>query len=408
MIASPFKALRPKKEYAQRVVAPPYDVVSTEEASQLYQDNNDSFISVSRPEVTMNGNKDLYSEAVYKRGKENLDLLIDKELLEREDKPCYYVYQINTSNHIQTGLSLVGSVEAYLGNRIKKHELTRPEKENDRINNIDFLNAQTGPVLGVYRDDPAIHTIIHKVVKEEVPILSAKGPNKSQHSIWKIDNHELIKTITNQFEKHEAIYIADGHHRSAAAANVCSQRSASQTDTHNYFLMTIFPESEMLIHDYNRVVHDDKAINKKDLFSYLNKHFKISIADNTYKPNEPYDYGMYFDKQWFRLTYKDKTNKISDPVESLDVSLLQNKILNAYFQILDPRLDPRISFIGGVRGLQGIEDAVDKTPNSVGFSLFATSMSQLMAVADANQLMPPKSTWFEPKLLDGLLSHVLD
>jgi uncharacterized protein (DUF1015 family) len=408
MLISPFKALRPKPEYSQNVVAPPYDVVSTDEALQIYQNNEHSFITVSRPEVTLSKDINPYSEEVYKKGKQNLDLLIAKGMLEREENPCLYIYRIRTANHIQTGLSLVASVNSYLTNRIKKHELTRPKKENDRVNNIRHLNAQTGPVLGVYKDDTIIESLLNKIIDETSPILMVEGPNRSNHTIWKIENNDFIKTITDQIESHDSIYIADGHHRSAAAAVVASSRSDSNLNSHNHFMMTIFPESEMLIYDYNRVVHPDDPINKKALLSYLDQHFDVTSCNEPFKPNSRYSYGMYLDKSWYSLSLRQQDSEITDPVAALDVSVIQDTILNSYFGITDPRVDPRISFVGGVRGMIGIEAAVNSKSNGIGFSLFATSMTQLMAVADAKKLMPPKSTWFEPKLLDGLLSHVLD
>jgi uncharacterized protein (DUF1015 family) len=408
MLISPFRALRPKTKYTQNVVAPPYDVVSTEEARQIYENNKYSFIAVSRPEVTLKQGVDPYSEEVYKKGKENLDLLISKGLLEREDKPCLYIYRIETDNHTQTGLSLVASVNSYLTNRIKKHELTRPIKENDRVNNISYLNTQTGPVLGVYKDDTIIKSLLNKIIDKTSPVLEAKGPNSSNHTIWKIDNNDLIKIIIDQIEAHDSIYIADGHHRSAAAAIVASRRSDSNLDSHSHFLMTIFPESEMLIYDYNRVIHPDEPINEQALLSYLDQLFDITSCNEPSKPNNRYNYGMYLNKNWYRLSLKQQDSTLIDPVAALDVSVIQDAILSSYFGITDPRVDPRISFVGGVRGMAGIEMAVNDKPNGIGFSLFATSMSQLMAVADAEKLMPPKSTWFEPKLLDGLLSHVLD
>ncbi len=401
----PFKALRPTRESCQQVVAPPYDVINESEARQIFEDNRDSFISVSRPEVTFENKVNPYLKEVYEKGRSNLERLILENKLIKEQKESFYIYQISHLDHVQNGFGVVGSIKGYIENKIRKHELTRPEKELDRVNNIDHLNAQTGPVLGVFKDDAILEEITKQTINNSAPDLECRGPNNTHHKIWILSEESMVQRIYDQFSNHKAIYIADGHHRSAAAARVFELRNHQGVDN---FLMVIFPESEMKIFDYNRVIHLDHEFNLTSILEKLNKNYEIIPVKEGIKPNEPYMLGLYAENQWYQLNLKNSFVLPKDPVKLLDVSILQSQILSPLFGVEDPRTDNRLNFVGGVRGIKGVEDYTNSKPNGIGFTLFPTSMRQLMDVADAELLMPPKSTWFEPKLVDGLLTNTLD
>ena len=406
-LVRPFAALRPYAEHAAAVAAPPYDVVSTAEARELVAGRPNSFLHISRPEIDLPPDTDPYSEDVYARGAENLKRLTALGILTRDPAPSYYVYRMRMGDHEQTGVALTASVAAYDANRVRKHERTQPDKEADRVRNISSLNAQTGPVLSVYRANEAIKTLLEKI-KEQTPTLDVIGQHNVAHTLWRIDRPDLVETLSDTFNAMDAIYIADGHHRSAAASRVAAARSANQPHGADFFLTVVFPHDEMNILDYNRIVKDLNGLSPQQLLQRLSEKFDIEADDNPVKPGKPGSFGMYADGQWHHLTLHAALIPERDPVGRLDVSLLQDQLLAPILGVGDPRLDPRLEFVGGIRGLNVLQQQIDDGDAAVAFALYPTSMEELMAVADAAQLMPPKSTWFEPKLADGLLIHVLD
>lgn len=410
-LVKPFAALRPTADHASAVVAPPYDVVSTEEARNLVENQPNSFLHISRPEIDLPDGTDPYSDAVYARARESLDRLIGLGLLIRDPNPAYYVYRMRMQDHEQTGVALAASIAAYETNRVRKHELTRPAKETDRVKNMASLNAQTGPVLSAYRADAQLKTLLEEA-KEAEPVIDVIGPHDVMHTLWRVADPAPVAAITESFEAMEAIYIADGHHRSAAAARVAEQRRAQQrgsgTESFEYFLSVVFPHDEMNILDYNRVISDLNDLSAEALVTALSESFSVRESDAQVGPAEPGTFGMYVAGRWHELRINPDLIPANDPVGNLDVSLLQAHLITPLLGISDPRTDARIDFVGGIRGLGELERRIDAQGTGVAFSFFPTSMEQLMSVADAGELMPPKSTWFEPKLADGLLTHVLD
>jgi uncharacterized protein (DUF1015 family) len=411
-LIKPFRGLRPARGHAEDVAAPPYDVLNTEEARQRARGREYSFLHISKPEIDLPAGTDPYAPEVYAKGAENLGKMIADGILIRDEAPRYYVYRLRMGNHVQTGLVFVASVPDYDSNRVRKHEFTRPKKEDDRVRQITALNAQTGPVLLAYRSDPAVKTILTEVTsaKPEYDLVADDGIG---HTVWLIDNQTIIDTLTEIFDATEAMYIADGHHRSASASRVAAAHKAgaqNQTgdENYNYFLCVGFPHDEMQIWDYNRVARDLNGQTPEELLAKIGERFKIKKSATALRPERPGQFGMYLAGQWYALNIDERLVPQNDPVASLDVSLLQDNLITPLLDISDPRTDERIDFIGGIRGLEELERRVDSGDMAVAFSLFPTSMEALMAVADANEVMPPKSTWFEPKLADGLVSHLLD
>ncbi len=409
-LVKPFAALHPTVDHASAVVAPPYDVVSTAEARALVEHRPHSFLHISRPEIDLAEGIDPHDEQVYALARESLDRLTGLGILVRDAAPSYYVYRMRMGQHQQTGIAVTASIEAYEQNRVRKHELTRPDKETDRVRNMESLNAQTGPVLSAYRADPELDRLLAAATQSGEPIIDVTGPHDVVHTLWRIDDAASVAAVTAAFERIGAIYIADGHHRSAAAARVAAERRRSGTasDNADYFLTIVFPDDQMRILDYNRVISDLNGLTAAELVDQLAATFDVSESATPVKPKRPATFGMYVDGRWFELQLDPALLPASDPVASLDVSLLQATVISPLLGVEDPRTDARIDFVGGVRGLDELARRVDALGTGVAFSFFPTSMAQLMAVADANQLMPPKSTWFEPKLADGLLTHVLD
>ncbi len=410
-LIKPFRALRPATGQAAAVAAPPYDVLNTEEARAQARGRPASFLHISKPEIDLPEGTDPYSPAVYAKGMANLQRLIGDGVLVRDEQPRYYIYQLRMGEHEQTGIACIGSVVEYDRNRIRKHEFTRPDKEDDRVRQITALNAQTGPVLLAYRSNPELKLIIREHLRE-TPAFGATTVDGVGHSVWVVTGREHISAITRIFDAMDSLYIADGHHRSAAASRVAATRGQGNPRhsgdlDYNYFLCVAFPHDEMRILDYNRVVRDLNGLSTADFLVTIARHFQVTPANRQARPARPGQFGMYLGGQWYALDIRpDLIPK--DPVASLDVSLLQEHLLAPVLGIGDPRRDKRIDFVGGIRGLGELERRVDSGEMAVAFALFPTSLDALMAVADANQVMPPKSTWFEPKLADGLLSHVLD
>jgi uncharacterized protein (DUF1015 family) len=412
-LIKPIRGLRPVGGRADDVVAPPYDVVDRAEAKALVQGRPWSFLHVSRPEIDLPDDVDPYDPRVYAKGRENLDRMLAEGLLVRDQTPCYYAYRLTMGRHVQTGLVAGASVEAYDGDRIKKHEFTRPVKEDDRVRQIDSLNAQTGPVFLVYPANAVVDGILRDLTSAPPDVEVTAERDGVRHEIWKIDEAATIDALSAAFDAMPAIYVADGHHRSAAGSRVGNaRRQANPQHTgeegYNHFLSVIFPHDQMQILDYNRVVRDLNGNSKDQVLAAVAGAFDLELSGEPVRPAGSGQFGMYLDGQWYRLNIHDELIPAGDPVARLDVSLLQDNLIGPILGIVDPRRDDRIDFVGGIRGLQGLQKRVDSGQWAVAFSLYPTTMQALMDVADAGEVMPPKSTWFEPKLADGLVSHVLD
>lgn len=407
-----FAGLRPTPDYTEAVVAPPYDVLNTAEAIERAAGRPWSFLHISRPEIDLPADIDPYATVVYRKGAENLQKMLDNGVLKQDPGACYYVYRLIMGEHQQTGLVAAASVADYDTNRIRKHEFTRPAKEDDRVRQIDTLNAQTGPVLLAYKQQAEVQAIIDKVADAQAPEVNVTADDGIQHQIWVMDQSDDIAQITRLFDAMEALYIADGHHRSAAASRVAAARKAENSahqgeEPYNYFLSVLFPDEQMKILDYNRVITDLNGLNEDEFLAKIGAHFSVAASDEPVHPAGHAEFGMYLRGRWFKLTLAADKAQPEDPVKRLDVSLLADYLIDPILGISDPRRDKRIDFVGGIRGLEGLEKRVDSGEMAVAFALYPTSMADLMSVADDNQVMPPKSTWFEPKLADGLVSHVL-
>ncbi len=400
----PFAGLRPVRARAAEVVAPPYDVLSSAEARVRAQGRPWSFLHISKAEIDLPESTDPHDSAVYAAAAANLQRMLAEGILVRDSEPCYYVYRLVMGEHSQTGLVAAASVAAYDCNRIRKHEFTRPDKEDDRVRQIEALNAQTGPVLLAYASDPEVDALLAGVTKTD-PEVDLVADDGIEHAFWVVHDRDLVERISKAFDAMPALYIADGHHRSAAASRVAAARG--DTAAAGYFLTVIFPHHQMQILDYNRVVRDLAGMSAETFLARVVECFKVTPENDAIHPDGPGVFGMYLSGQWSRLVLQPE--KIpDDPVGRLDVSLLADQLLAPLLGITDPRRDARIDFVGGIRGLQELERRVDSGEMAVAFSLHPTSMEDLMAVADAGEVMPPKSTWFEPKLADGLVSLVLD
>jgi uncharacterized protein (DUF1015 family) len=411
-LVKPFTGLRPVAGRAADVVAPPYDVVSEAEARALAQGRPYSFLHISRPEIDLPPGTDPYAPQVYAKAAENLAAMVGKGVLARDPEPSFYAYRLTMGRHVQTGLVGAASVTAYDADRIKKHELTRPVKEDDRVRQIEALNAQTGPVFLVYRKDDAIDGELARVTASP-PEVDVSARDGVRHELWRIGDAATVGRLTAAFDALPALYVADGHHRSAAASRVCAARRAGNPrhtgeEAYNYFLAVIFPHDQMQILDYNRLVKDLNGLDPDAFLEIVQRMFSVERAPEAVRPSRAGEFGMYLDGQWFRLVIDPARVPHDDPVARLDVSLLQDALLGPVLGIGDPRRDERIDFVGGIRGLDELQARVDSGSWRVAFAMFPTTMEMLMAVADAGEMMPPKSTWFEPKLADGLVSHVLD
>jgi uncharacterized protein (DUF1015 family) len=402
-LIQPFKALRPKPEIAQKLASRPYDVLNSAEAKTEANGNPYSFLHITKAEIDLPDNVDVHSQAVYEKAKDNLEAFIKQHTLFREEKPCYYIYQLIMSGRSQTGLVCVSSVKDYFKDVIKKHEFTRPEKEKDRIDHMKTIHAQTGNVFLAYNNVPEIDAIIANWKKTRQPVYDFTASDGIKHTVWAIDDDNTIATISNTFvQKVPATYIADGHHRAASAAKVSQAFPASQNA--EFFLTTIFPASELAIMDYNRVIKDLNGLDKEDFIEALHEDFMITQSPVPVKPAQLHEFGMYLDKQWYILTSRKGTYN-NDPIGVLDVTILSENVLDKILDIKDQRTDKRIDFVGGIRGLGELEKRVNSGEMKVAFSLYPVTIQQLFDIADSGQVMPPKSTWFEPKLRDGLLTH---
>ncbi len=417
-LIKPLRGLRPVPDKAADVAAPPYDVLNTAEARVRAAGKPYSFLHISKPEIDLPEGTDPYAPEVYAKGAENLQALIDQGVLIRDEAPTYYVYRLTMGDHVQTGLVFAGSVSDYDSNRIRKHEYTRPQKEDDRVRQITALNAETGPVLLAYRASDAIGKIIADVTKG-APDYDLVADDGVGHTLWVMHDRTQIDALTQLFNDMDALYIADGHHRSASASRVAAAKNKNNNKNNgaanpgnanswDHFLCVAFPHNETRILDYNRVIKDLNGHDKDELLEKISAAFTVTESDSRAKPQRPGEFGMYLDGQWYLLEIDRDRIPEDDPVARLDVSLLQDNLIQPLLGVADPRTDDRIDFVGGIRGMAELEKRVDSGEMQIAFALYPTSMEALMAVADANEVMPPKSTWFEPKLADGLVSHVLD
>ncbi|WP_322622362.1 DUF1015 family protein [Aedoeadaptatus coxii] len=400
-----FRAVRPKNEYAKEVAALPYDVFSVAEAREEIRRHPKSFLQVDLPEATVEGEVE---GSVNKIGKQHFDRMQEEGLFYREEAPCLYVYELERDGHRQRGLMCLASVDDYLDDKIKKHEKTRREKEENRVDHIDTLDAQTGPIFLTYRNQKAIDALIDESTKKEP--LAFTTDDDTTHRLWTIDDGSVIGEIVENFKSLDALYIADGHHRSASAVRVGEMRRkaygpGNDETPYNYFMAIVYPAEELKVYDYNRVVADLNGLNLEEFLEKIGDNFSVEEEKAEVHPREKGEFGMFVDGKWYRLRYKGEA--IDDVIEGLDVSILQNFLLAPVLGIGDPRSDKRIDFVGGVRGLKELERRV-KEDMTVAFSMFPTSLDDLMAVADAGKVMPPKSTWFEPKPRSGLFIHPLE
>lgn len=404
----PFKALRPQAQLAKQVASRPYDVLNSVEAKKEAAGNPASFLHITKSEIDLPEPVDIHDAQVYEQAKENLAAFIKRDVLFRESKDCYYIYQLIMHGRSQTGLVCASSIDDYENDIIKKHEFTRPEKELDRINHIKTSGAQTGNVFLAYRNNPSIDALIENWKKTKTAVYDIEADDQIQHTIWVVNDESTIQNITSIFEKEiPCTYIADGHHRAASAAKVRATLGGNATKNADYFLTTLFPSNQLYIMDYNRVVKDLNGLTPAAFLEAVAKQFDIEqLAKEPFKPAALHEMGMYLNGSWYKLTAKENTYT-TDPIGVLDVTILQNNILDAILGIADPRTDARIDFVGGIRGLQVLADRVDNGQFAVAFSLYAVTIDQLFAIADSGNVMPPKSTWFEPKLRDGLLTHLI-
>lgn len=407
-IIRPFQCIRPRKDVADRVAALPYDVYNREEAKAEVQREPLSFLKIDRAETSFDDSVDTYAPEVYQKAKELLQADIQAGIYEKDQEAAYYIYELVMDGRPQTGLAACAAVDDYVNNVIKKHENTREDKEIDRITHVNTCSAQTGPIFLAYRSQKDINEIVEKN-KQKEPLYDFMAVDGIVHRIWKIAEPSDVERIQEAFSSIGQIYIADGHHRAASAVKVGLKRRQENPahtgkEEYNYFLSVLFPHDQLMIMDYNRTVKDLNGLSKEEFFKKVEKNFTIDRMDAPVKPDQKGTFGMYVDKQWYRLTALPSLFEGKDAVGRLDVSILQDYLLGPVLGIGDPRIDQRIDFVGGIRGLAELEKRADNDMK-ISFSMYPTSIRELFDVADAGLLMPPKSTWFEPKLRSGLFIH---
>lgn len=404
----PFYCVRPTKEKAKEVAALPYDVYNKEEAREAVRNHPYSFLNIDRPETQFEGAVDMYSKQVYQKAGAMLQEWIKNGIFVKEQKKCYYLYELTMAGRTQTGIVACASVEDYENNVIKKHENTRFEKERDRICHVDACNAQTGPIFLACKEDFVLEQKMAQWKKQEA-IYDFVAEDQVRHRVFLIEIEEEIQFLTEHFKEIPSLYIADGHHRAASAVKVSQKRreenGGKKDEEYSYFLSVIFPANQLKILDYNRVISDLNGNTELEFLEKVQQEFTIQRVKEAFRPEEKGQFGMYLKGQWYQLTVKE-SERSNDVVEKLDVSLLQERLLNPILGIHDPKTDERIKFVGGIRGLKELERLVEQG-DAVAFSMYPTSMEELFQVADAGRLMPPKSTWFEPKLRSGLFIHLL-
>lgn len=410
-VLKPFKAIRPKKEFADKVAALPYDVMNSEEAREMVVGKPYSFLHVDKAEIDLPVDTYIYDEKVYLKARENLDKLVTDGVCMQEAEAKLYIYRQIMDGRAQTGIVGCASIDDYMNNIIKKHEFTRADKEADRINHVDYCDANTGPIFLTYRGTKEVDDIIAKYVAKE-PEYDFVTEDGISNIVWVVDDKADIDALSKAFEKIPYLYIADGHHRAASAVKVGMKRREQKPDytaedEFNYFLAVYFKSDDLAIMDYNRLIADYNSLTKDEIIAKIGEKFDVELfGDEAYRPEKKHTIGMYIENKWYKLTAKEGTFDDSDPVARLDVSILQNNVITPIFGIDDPRTDKRIDFVGGIRGLKELERrcALDM---KIAFSMFPTTLDDLMDIADASKIMPPKSTWFEPKLLSGLFIHKL-
>lgn len=409
-IVRAFKGIRPIEELASKIAALPYDVMSSEEAREMVAGDPNTFLHVDKAEVDLDPSIDIHDKKVYEKARENLDGLISSGKLIQDEKPCLYIYRQIMNGRAQTGLVFCASIDEYINNKIKKHEFTRADKELDRINHVDYCDSNTGPIFLTYKEDDVASEVI-KAWSKRKPTYDFISEDGIQHIVWVIDNEIIVSEIIDLFKDVDNFYIADGHHRSASAVKVGLKRREANPDytgeeEFNYFLAVAFPDNDLMVMDYNRVVKDLNGLSVEQLIEKLGEKFIISEAKEAVKPAKKHTFGMYVENKWYLLEAKDGIFNEEDPIESLDVAILQNNVLTPILGIEDVRTSERIDFIGGIRGLKELERRVNKDMK-IAFSMYPTEVSDIMSVADIGEVMPPKSTWFEPKLRSGLFVHKL-
>lgn len=406
----PFRGLRPRPDLVSKVAAPPYDVMNSEEAREMARSNPLSFLRVSKAEIDLDPSVDVHSDAVYQRSKENFQAMIQDGVLIKEETPCFYLYELTMGDHVQTGIMLGASVDEYERGLIKKHEFTRRDKEDDRARHVDVLNANAGPVLLTYRATPAIDELVSTVQDVKEPLYDFVASDGIRHRMWTVSRPDRVRLLAEAFAQVPALYVADGHHRSAAAFRVRNLRrdrnpNHQGNEAYNHFLAVVFPDNQMQIMGYYRVVKDLNGLTSQGFLKTISDKFEVTeLADAT--PRQATVFSMYLDGKWYQLKARPGTYPENDPVDSLDVSILQKNLLAPVLGIGDPRTDRRIDFVGGIRGTRELERRC-KLDMKVAFALYPTSVEQLMAIADAGEVMPPKSTWFEPKLRSGMVVRSL-
>jgi len=404
---TPFRALRPAVQLAAKVASRPYDVLNSAEARDEAAGNPESFLHITKSEIDLSPAIDTHSAEVYEKASGNLQSFIKKGILLQEEKPCYYIYQLIMNGRSQTGLVCGSSVDDYEKDIIKKHELTRPDKELDRINHMKAIRAQTGNVFLAYKNVKEIDQLINSWKEAHQALYDFRAEDGIQHTVWVVDEDAAIRSITTAFaEKVPFTYIADGHHRAASAAKVRKALNGADGGEADYFLTTLFPAAELHILDYNRLAKDLNGASIEEFLDLLQKDFLIGRVDKAFSPASLHEFGMYLGGSWYQLIAREGTFT-TDPIGILDVTILQKNVLDKLLAIKDPRTDKRIDFVGGIRGLAELEKRVDSGEMKVAFSLYPVSIQQLFDIADSGNVMPPKSTWFEPKLRDGLLTHLI-
>ncbi len=410
-VLRPFKAVRPKNEFASLVGALPYDVMNSEEAREMVKDKPYSFLHVDKAEVDLPQGIDIYSSEVYEKAKENLDSLSENGICQQDEKPMLYIYRQIMNGREQTGIVGCTAVDDYLDNIIKKHEFTRADKEADRIRHVDTLDANTGPIFLTHRENETVSEITENWKNTHTPAYDFVSDDGVSQTVWVIDDDDVINTLVKEFAEIPYLYIADGHHRCASAVRVGERRRGEgEYDRHaefNFFLSVIFPCDQLKIMDYNRVIKDLNGNTSEEFIEKMGEKFIVEEADESpYSPKERHTFGMFLDNKWYKVTARPEFINENDPVECLDVSILQNNLITPILGIEDPRTDKRIDFVGGIRGLGELERRVAEGMK-LAFAMYPTSLNELMDIADAGKVMPPKSTWFEPKLLSGLFIHKL-
>ncbi|MBF0626707.1 MAG: DUF1015 domain-containing protein [Magnetococcales bacterium] len=408
----PFCAWRPRTGLEQRVAAPPYDVLNSAEARELAMGLPESFLRVSKAEIDLDPAIPVHDERVYALARERFQSFCTEGILKRDPQPWYYLYRLTMNGREQTGVAGVASVNAYLEERIKKHEFTRPDKENDRTRLAEVLEAHSGPVFMTHRHDPTIKRLTESWIAAHAPVYDFVASDQVRHTLWTVDDPQIIAALRAAFERMPAMYIADGHHRAAAASRVHLARRQNDPDPdapHGRFLAVTFPDTQVRILDYNRVVRDLHGLDEQQFLDRIRAIPRVTLAptDSPAHPTARHEFGIYLKNRWFRLKVALEPDLERDPVQRLDVTILQERLLKPILGIVDPRQDQRIDFVGGIRGLDTLMQRVDSGEMAVAFALFPTSLEELMTVADSGQVMPPKSTWFEPKLRDGLLIQTL-